>query len=138
MILDEATANIDTETELFDSGFAGKDAVRRHDADRRAPAVTIQHADNIIVLSHGKIRRAGEPSGASGEAANITSCTRCNIAKEQLEGGKRCGAAATMPPLSAWLPPIHGLLREGHSGGVRDAAPCNAATPLRFPGTHVY
>ena len=71
MILDEATANIDTETELLiqDSlekmRSVGTMLIVAHRLS------TIQHADSIIVLSHGKILEQGEPSGASGEARQI-------------------------------------------------------------------
>ena len=59
MILDEATANIDTETELLiqDSlekmRSVGTMLIVAHRLS------TIQHADNIIVLSHGKILEHG-------------------------------------------------------------------------------
>ena len=59
MILDEATANIDTETELLiqDSlekmSSVGTMLIVAHRLS------TIQHADNIIVLSHGKILEQG-------------------------------------------------------------------------------
>ena len=59
MILDEATANIDTETELLiqDSlekmRSVGTMLIVAHRLS------TIQHADNIIVLSHGKILERG-------------------------------------------------------------------------------
>ena len=59
MILDEATANIDTETELLiqDSlekmRSVGTMLIVAHRLS------TIQHADNIIVLSHGKIVEQG-------------------------------------------------------------------------------
>ena len=59
MILDEATANIDTETELLiqDSlekmRSVGTMLIVAHRLS------TIQHADNIIVLSHGKILEQG-------------------------------------------------------------------------------
>ena len=59
MILDEATANIDTETELLiqDSlekmRSVGTMLIVAH------RLTTIQHADNIIVLSHGKILEQG-------------------------------------------------------------------------------
>ena len=59
MILDEATANIDTETELLiqDSlekmRSIGTMLIVAHRLS------TIQHADNIIVLSHGKILEQG-------------------------------------------------------------------------------
>ena len=59
MILDEATANIDTETELLiqDSlekmRSVGTMLIVAHRLS------TIQHADNIIVLSRGKILEQG-------------------------------------------------------------------------------
>ncbi len=59
MILDEATANIDTETELLiqDSlekmRSVGTMLIVAHRLS------TIQHADNIIVLSHGEILEQG-------------------------------------------------------------------------------
>lgn len=59
MILDEATANIDTETELLIQDSLekmmniGTMLIVAHRLS------TIQHADNIIVLSHGKILEQG-------------------------------------------------------------------------------
>ena len=67
MILDEATANIDTETELLIQDSLEKlmnIGTMLMVAHRLS---TIQHADNIIVLSHGKIveqgRRARQQEG---------------------------------------------------------------------------
>ena len=59
MILDEATANIDTETELLiqDSLERMKNIGTMLIVAHRLS--TIQHADNIIVLSHGKILEQG-------------------------------------------------------------------------------
>lgn len=59
MILDEATANIDTETELLikDSMEKLKNIGTMLVVAHRLS--TIQHADNIIVLSHGKIIEEG-------------------------------------------------------------------------------
>lgn len=59
IILDEATANIDTETELLI-----QDSLERIRTIGTMLIVahrlsTIQHADNIIVLSHGEIREQG-------------------------------------------------------------------------------
>ncbi len=59
MILDEATANIDTETELLI-----QDSLERMKSIGTMLVVahrlsTIQHADNIILLSHGKILEQG-------------------------------------------------------------------------------
>ncbi len=59
MILDEATANIDTETELLI-----QDSLERMMSIGTMLIVahrlsTIQHADNIIVLSHGEIAEQG-------------------------------------------------------------------------------
>ena len=59
MILDEATANIDTETELLIQNSLekmqniGTMLIVAHRLS------TIQNADKIIVLSHGKIREQG-------------------------------------------------------------------------------
>ena len=59
MILDEATANIDTETELLiqDSLEKMKSIGTMLIVAHRLS--TIQHADNIILLSHGKIMEQG-------------------------------------------------------------------------------
>ncbi len=59
MILDEATANIDTETELLiqDSLDKMKNIGTMLVVAHRLS--TIQHADNIILLSHGKIVEQG-------------------------------------------------------------------------------
>ncbi|AZR72137.1 lipid A ABC transporter permease/ATP-binding protein [Anoxybacter fermentans] len=59
LILDEATANIDTETELLI-----QDALKKLTKDRTTLIIahrlsTIQHADKIIVLHKGKIREMG-------------------------------------------------------------------------------
>ncbi len=59
MILDEATANIDTETEVLiqDSLEKMKNIGTMRIVAHRLS--TIQHADNIIVLSHGQIQEQG-------------------------------------------------------------------------------
>ena len=59
MILDEATANIDTETELLiqDSLEKMKNIGTMLIVAHRLS--TIQHADNIILLSHGQIMEQG-------------------------------------------------------------------------------
>lgn len=59
MILDEATSNIDTETEVLiqDSLEKMKNVGTMLIVAHRLS--TIQHADNIIVLSHGEIKESG-------------------------------------------------------------------------------
>jgi ATP-binding cassette subfamily B protein len=62
MILDEATANIDTETELLIQDSLArmmKIGTMLVVAHRLS---TIQHADNIILLSHGEIKEQGTHS----------------------------------------------------------------------------
>jgi ATP-binding cassette subfamily B protein len=62
MILDEATANIDTETELLIQNSLEKMmniGTMLMVAHRLS---TVQHADNIIVLSHGEIVEQGNNS----------------------------------------------------------------------------
>lgn len=59
LVMDEATANIDTETELLI-----EEALRNLMKGRTTIMVahrlsTIQHADNIIVMHHGRIRESG-------------------------------------------------------------------------------
>lgn len=59
LVLDEATANIDTETELLI-----QDALKKLTKERTTIVIahrlsTIQHADNIIVLHHGRIKEMG-------------------------------------------------------------------------------
>ncbi len=59
MILDEATANIDTETELLIQDSLGKMMNIGTMLIVAHRLSTIQHADNIIVLSHGEIVEQG-------------------------------------------------------------------------------
>ena len=59
LVLDEATANIDTETEMLI-----QDALEKLTAQRTTIVIahrlsTIQHADNILVIHKGKIRERG-------------------------------------------------------------------------------
>ena len=85
MILDEATANIDTETELLiqDSlekmRSVGTMLIVAHRLS------TIQHADNIIVLSRGRTWSRELTSSFSPHMADIISCTRCNTTKKQMD-----------------------------------------------------
>ena len=59
MILDEATANIDTETEQLIQNSLEKMMTIGTMIIVAHRLSTIQHADNIIVLSHGKIVEQG-------------------------------------------------------------------------------
>ena len=60
IILDEATANIDTETELLIQDSLEKMRTVGTMLIVAHRLSTIQHADNIIVLSHGKIVEQGD------------------------------------------------------------------------------
>ena len=59
LILDEATANIDTETELLIQDALAKITHSRTTIVIAHRLSTIQHADNIIVMHKGKIREIG-------------------------------------------------------------------------------
>ena len=115
MILDEATANIDTETELLiqDSlekmRSVGTMLIVAHRLS------TIQHADNIIVLSHGKILEQGNHQELLAKHGRYYQLYTLQYHKEQLEGYAHVGRHALMPPLSAWLPHPWAAA-EGHGG----------------------
>ncbi len=59
MILDEATANIDTETELLIQDSLAKMMKKGTMLMVAHRLSTIQHADKIVVLSHGEIKEQG-------------------------------------------------------------------------------
>ena len=86
MILDEATSNIDTETELLiqDSlekmRSVGTMLIVAHRLS------TIQHADNIIVLSHGKILEQGSHQELLANHGRYYQLYTLQYHKEQLEG----------------------------------------------------
>ena len=86
MILDEATANIDTETELLIQDLlekmrsVGTMLIVAHRLS------TIQHADNIIVLSHGKILEQGNHQELLAKHGRYYQLYTLQYHKEQLEG----------------------------------------------------
>ena len=88
MILDEATANIDTETELLiqDSLEKMKNIGTMLVVAHRLS--TIQHADNIILLSHGKIMEQGTHQELLHQRGAYYQLYTLQYSKEQLEAGK--------------------------------------------------
>lgn len=59
LVLDEATANIDTETETLITNALGRLMEGRTTIMVAHRLSTIQHADRIIVMDHGKIQESG-------------------------------------------------------------------------------
>ena len=86
MILDEATANIDTETELLiqDSLEKMKNIGTMLIVAHRLS--TIQHADNIILLSHGKIVEQGNHQELLALKGRYHHLYTLQFSKMQLEG----------------------------------------------------
>ncbi len=86
MILDEATANIDTETELLIQDSLekmmniGTMLIVAHRLS------TIQHADNIIVLSHGKIIEQGSHQELLEKKGRYYGLYQLQYDKERLQG----------------------------------------------------
>ncbi len=86
MILDEATANIDTETELLIQDSLekmmniGTMLIVAHRLS------TIQHADNIIVLSHGEIVEQGNHDQLLKQRGRYYDLYMLQFKKKQLEG----------------------------------------------------
>ena len=88
MILDEATANIDTETEILIQDSLEKMmniGTMLMVAHRLS---TIQHADNIIVLSHGEIIEQGNHNQLLLKKGSYYRLYTLQYHKEQLGGGK--------------------------------------------------
>ena len=85
MILDEATANIDTETEILiqDSLEKMKNIGTMLIVAHRLS--TIQHADNIIVLSHGKILEQGNHQELLRQRGRYYDLYTLQFQKEQLK-----------------------------------------------------
>ena len=89
MILDEATANIDTETELLIQDSLekmmniGTMLIVAHRLS------TIQHADNIIVLSHGEIIEQGNHFELLAKKGRYYGLYMLQYHKEQLTKGKK-------------------------------------------------
>ena len=85
MILDEATANIDTETEILiqDSLEKMKNIGTMLIVAHRLS--TIQHADNIILLSHGQIIEQGNHQELLAQKGRYHQLYTLQFTKQQLE-----------------------------------------------------
>ncbi len=85
MILDEATANIDTETEILiqDSLEKMKNIGTMLIVAHRLS--TIQHSDNIIVLSHGEIMEQGTHQELLAQKGRYYDLYTLQFSKQQLE-----------------------------------------------------
>ncbi len=87
MILDEATANIDTETEILiqDSLEKMKNIGTMLIVAHRLS--TIQHADNIILLAHGEIQEQGNHQQLLAQHGRYYQLYTLQYQKQQLQNG---------------------------------------------------
>ncbi len=97
MILDEATANIDTETELLIQDSLermmniGTMLIVAHRLS------TIQHADNIIVLSHGEIVEQGNHFALLEKKGRYYGLYKLQYHKNRLQEGAQTGTGHAEP-----------------------------------------
>ena len=87
IILDEATANIDTETEVLIQDSLEKLMNIGTTLMVAHRLSTIQHADNIIVLSHGEIVEQGNHFDLLAKKGRYYDLYMLQFRKSQLEGG---------------------------------------------------
>ena len=88
MILDEATANIDTETELLIQDSLDKMRSIGTMLIVAHRLSTIQHADNIILLSQGQIMEQGTHQQLLAQKGRYYKLYTLQYHKNQLENGK--------------------------------------------------
>ena len=88
MILDEATANIDTETEVLIQDSLNKMMNIGTMLIVAHRLSTIQHADNIIVLSHGEIVEQGNHDQLLKLKGKYYDLYTLQFTKEQLKKGQ--------------------------------------------------
>lgn len=86
MILDEATANIDTETEILIQDSLSKMMNVGTMIMVAHRLSTIQHADNIIVLSHGEIVEQGNHDQLLKNKGRYYNLYSLQFSKQQLQG----------------------------------------------------
>ncbi len=89
MILDEATANIDTETELLIQDSLEKMRTVGTMLIVAHRLSTIQHADKIIVLSHGEITEEGTHAELIARGGRYYELYRLQYEKDRLLGKKK-------------------------------------------------
>lgn len=87
MILDEATANIDTETEVLIQGSLEKMMANGTMLMVAHRLSTIQHADKIIVLSHGEIVEEGSHNALLNKKGRYYNLYTLQYNKELLKKG---------------------------------------------------
>ena len=79
LILDEATANIDTETEILIQNALKVLAAGRTTFVVAHRLSTIRYADNIYVLDDGKIVESGTHDELYNKMGSIEQCMKLNI-----------------------------------------------------------
>ena len=81
LVLDEATANIDTETEALITSALAKLMEGRTTIMVAHRLSTIQHADKIIVMHQGQIKEAGTHQELLAQNGLYRNCTICSLWK---------------------------------------------------------